>query len=100
MDGATGQNRDGLSGNLNGADAFLNHREDRGIFFLFNICLDACLPGCLCTHVCAWCPQGPEEDVRSGLELHTSVSNHLGPLRAASALKNHLSGAEIYFKTL
>lgn len=32
VDGATGQNRDGLSGNLHGVDAFLNHREDRGIF--------------------------------------------------------------------
>lgn len=100
MDGVTGQNRDGLSGNLNGADAFFKSQRGQRDFFLFNICMDACLPGCLCTHVCAWCPQGPEEDVRSGLELQTSVSNHLGPLRAASALKNHLSGAEIYFKTL
>lgn len=41
MDGVTEQNRDGLGGNLNGADAFLNHREDRGIFF--NICMDVCL---------------------------------------------------------
>lgn len=56
MDGATGQNRDGLSGNLNGADAFLNHREDRGIFFFLIYvwmlaCLDVyapmCVPGAL-----------------------------------------------------
>lgn len=38
-----------------------------------------CFPACVhMYHACAWCPQRPEEWVRSELELQAVVSLHLG----------------------